>query len=590
MCITTLHRHKEKVKKPQSMTGTLLTYLKAHKAKATLAVLLAAGTILAGIGLMTSSGYLISRAAERPMIVDLFMVTAAVRFFGISRAVVRYFERVVSHDLTFKILMNIRTAFYRKLNSFPEKWFMTKRPGELLTAMISDIETLQNVYLRIMAPVMVAAIICTLTFGVLLFIDGTLAVVVLCIFMMNGLLVPALAAYLSRETGKKDRKARGSMNVFLVDRIQGLHDVLWLGKKKEVFEGFGSIQHHISEVQHKNAATSGLVEGLNTLLANLAIVATVLLAIPLVLGGELQAVMLAAMILGVFSSFEALQGLSNAFVQHEGFREASNKLNALTRNGHAPDDTHLPSKKNLQGHPAISFRHVSFSYQPKQNVLDDISLELRPGSRTALVGPTGSGKSTVINLLCGFWMPDEGGIYANDVPLQELNPDAYRSALSVVSQDTFIFNRSVRENLQLADARAGDLQLRQILKKVGLDALASNLDAAMGSQGMSLSGGERQLFALARALLRKSNIWVFDELSANMDARTERKILDILWETLGDRTLLTVTHRLLDMDRMDQILVITKGSISERGTHKTLLRDKAVYAKMYRQQMEVIRA
>ncbi|MDR4988792.1 MAG: thiol reductant ABC exporter subunit CydC [Bacteroidales bacterium] len=572
------------------MTGTLLTYLKAHKAKATLAVLLAAGTILAGIGLMTSSGYLISRAAERPMIVDLFMVTAAVRFFGISRAVVRYFERVVSHDLTFKILMNIRTAFYRKLNSFPEKWFMTKRPGELLTAMISDIETLQNVYLRIMAPVMVAAIICTLTFGVLLFIDGTLAVVVLCIFMMNGLLVPALAAYLSRETGKKDRKARGSMNVFLVDRIQGLHDVLWLGKKKEVLEGFGSIQHHISEVQHKNAATSGLVEGLNTLLANLASVATVLLAIPLVLGGELQAVMLAAMILGVFSSFEALQGLSNAFVQHDGFREASNKLNALTRNGHAADDTHLPSKKNLQGHPGISFRHVSFSYQPEQNFLDDISLELRPGSRTALVGPTGSGKSTVINLLCGFWMPDEGGIYANDVPLQELNPDAYRSALSVVSQDTFIFNRSVRENLQLADARAGDLQLRQILKKVGLDALASNLDAAMGSQGMSLSGGERQLFALARALLRKSNIWVFDELSANMDARTERKILDILWETLGDRTLLTVTHRLLDMDRMDQILVITKGSISERGTHKTLLRDNAVYAKMYRQQMEVIRA
>lgn len=572
------------------MTSKLLTYLKVHKAKALLAILLATGTVLAGIGLMTSSGYLISRAAERPMIVDLFMVTAAVRFFGISRAVVRYFERVVSHDLTFRILLKIRTTFYKQLNAFSQKWLMAKRPGELLTAMISDIETLQNVYLRILSPVIVAVIICSITFSFLIFIDSVLAIAVLLIFLVNGLLVPWLAVRLARGTGKTDREVQGKLKVFLMDKIQGMHDALWLDNQKSVLQGFKKIQNSINGVQQKHASTAGLVEGLSSLLAHLAVFAALVLAIPLVLNGHLQNVWLAALVLGILSSFEALQGLPNAYIKYESFREASQSLNNLTK---AEDKTDSEQKSKttriLTGHPQISFQQASFSYSQDQTVLHNIAFELTPGSKTAIVGPTGSGKSTIINLLTGFWKPDAGNILADNRPINDIDINSYRSLLGVVSQDTYIFNRSVRENLLIADSGANDAQIREVLTRVGLNMLADRLDMVLGSQGMKLSGGERQLFALARALLRESKIWIFDELSANMDVGTERKILDILWNNLGDRSLLSVTHRLLDMDQMDQILVLDHGNITERGSHHELLAAKGLYAKMYAGQMEVLR-
>ncbi len=570
------------------MTTQLLSYLKEHKAAALLAVLLAVGTILAGMGLMTSSGYLVSQSAERPLIVDLFMVTAAVRFFGISRAVVRYFERVVAHDLTFKILLRIRTTFYERLDAFSQKWLATRRPGELLTGMISDIETMQNIYLRIISPVIVAIVICSFTFTLLLFFDAALAIAVLAIFVVNGLAVPLLALYLARGTGKKERKAAGEMKVFLMDNIQGMHDGLWLNDQKSILRGFCNIEQHIKEVQHNNASTSGLVEGLNALLANLAVFVSLLLAIPLVLNGDIRGVMLAALVLGVFSSFEALQGLSTAFVRYDGFREASENLTSLTKpDNTSPARTSVNGRK-VAGRPHISFCKVSFAYEQAHDVVNDISLELAPGQRMAIVGPTGSGKSTLINLLTGLWEPVKGEIRVDDCPLTQLDIQSYRSKLSVVSQDMYIFNSSVRENLLIADAGANDRQLANLLGEVGLDFLATRLDLVLGSQGMKLSGGERQLFALARALLKKSNIWVFDELSANMDAATERKILNKLWSNLGNRTLLTVTHRLVDMDKMDQILVLQKGRIVERGDHSELLAAKGLYARMISQQMEFI--
>lgn len=577
------------------MIKRLLGYLKAHRAAALLAVLLAVGTVLAGMGLMSTSGYLISRAAERPMLVDLFMVTAAVRFFGISRGVVRYFERVVSHDLTFRILLRIRTGFYRQLNAFPYKWLTARRPGELLTNMVSDIETLQNVYLRIMAPVMVSLLICGITLGVLLMIDAGVALVVLLFFLLNALLVPALALRRARGGGRADRRARGRMKGFLVEKIQGMHDAVWLEGRDRLLVQQAGIQQEIDGVQRRNAGTSGLVEGMNQFLSHMALFATLLLSIPLVLGGHLHGAWLAALVLGVFSSFEALQALSAAFVQYDAWKASERSLHALTAgnaNRHVQPNTAYrkdASPPQTPGsHPHLSFHRVDFSYGPDQPVLHHISFELPPGSKTAIVGPTGSGKSTVMNLLTGLWQPTSGTITADGIPIGELDMDLYRSLLAVVSQDTYLFNRPLRDNLLMGGKEAGDELLARALQEVGLDFLSARLDWVMGSQGMKLSGGERQLFALARAWLKPSRIWLFDELSANLDVATERAVLQKLWKSLENRTLLMNTHRLIDMERMDQILVMDKGRIIERGSHEELLDAKGFYARMLQFQTELI--
>ncbi len=586
------------------MIRKLTNYISAHKLQFAGALILAAGTILAGIGLMSTSGYLISRAAERPMIVDLFMVTAGVRFFGISRAVVRYFERVVSHDLTFKILLSMRTQLYNQIEAFSQRWLMSKRPGELLSSITSDIETLQNVYLRVISPVIVATIISIITFAGLAFYNITLASVTLAFFIINGTAVPCLAAYLAKGRGKEDVDTRTRMKVFLVDRLQGLQDLIWMSRKKNTMAEFDEMQEKLKQIQHKNAGTSGLVEGLNNLMAHTAMFSVLVLAIPLVINGEIKGVMLATLTLGVLSSFEALQGLANAFVQHESSEEAAGRLfslaqevpgtsaatsagtSAATSSGTpvAPQRMKEPAGKNI----SLSFNDVSFYYHDKKDVLKNISFTLFVGSKTAIVGPTGSGKSTLVNLLLGFWHPNQGKIMAERDDIRQLDMEKYRNLFGIVSQDAYIFNRSLRENLLLANPDATDKQLIEILQAVGLTSFANNLGMEPGTQGMRFSGGERQLFAMARALLKDNSIWVFDEPTAHMDVNTERKLLDTLWEVRGKKTFLLITHRLIDMEKMDQIIVMDKGSVAEKGTHLDLLERKGFYARMHDHQMQLI--
>ena len=572
------------------MISRLLSYISDHRWQFTLALLLAAGTILAGIGLMSTSGYLISRAAQRPMIVDLFMVTAGVRFFGISRAVVRYFERVVSHDLTFKILHSMRVDLYRKFDSFSQKWLMGRRSGDLLSGIVSDIETLQNVYLRIISPVIVAAVISILTFAGLAFFDIIIAVTALVFLVFNGVAVPYLSLKLARGRGKKDITTRTQVKIFLVDRLQGLQDLLWMGRKKDTLHEFDSLQNKLDDIETRNAGTSGITEGLNTLLSHLAMFTVLMLAIPLVINGDIKGVWLAALALGVLTSFEAVQGLANAFIQFENSQEASERVFSMAESG---KDLIVSENQNQvevpQGKFQIGFRNVSFSYNTENITLNDISFDITAGSKTAVVGPTGSGKSTLLNLLLAFWKPDQGQILANDKSIYELDIEQLRKKFGVMSQDAYIFNRSLRENLLIANPDATDDQLRAVLHKVGLGEFAVNLDIQPGSQGMRFSGGERQLIALARVFLKESDFWIFDELTAHMDVGTERKVLDTIWSNLGDKSLLMITHRLVTMEKMDQIIVMDKGRIAEAGTHSELMQEKSLYARMFELQNQLIR-
>lgn len=568
----------------------VIGYIRDHKAAFAGAVILAIGTIVAGIGLMSTSGYLISRAAQRPMIVDLFMVTAGVRFFGISRAVVRYFERVVSHDLTFKILLSMRINLYKQIDSFSQKWLMTRRPGDLLAGVTSDIETLQNVYLRIVSPFAVASAIGLLTFWGLTFFSMTLAWVTLLFFFLNGVVAPFIVSRLVKGRGKAEVQTRSRLKVFLVDRLQGMQELPWMGQQENSLDSFNDMQTQLDHIQRKNAGISGLAESLNNLLSHLAMFTVLALAIPLVINGQIGGVVLAALTLGVLSSFEAFQGLANALIQYENSQEAAHRLFSIAEEQPAAPASHINHTKLKSNPESISFEDVAFSYDGENPTLKDISFALPEGSCTAIVGPTGSGKSTLINLLLRFWPPHTGSIKAGKLDISEIDTTHYRSLFGVVSQDNWIFNRSLRENLKLAKPDASDEELKESLRQVGLEHFANDLNLEPGTQGMRLSGGERQLLALARAWLTHSNFWIFDEATAHLDASTERKILDTLWQLKGNRTLLMVTHRLVDMDKMDTILVVDKGQIVEQGTHHELLASDNLYSKMYELQNQVIGA
>ncbi len=568
------------------MIRNLLVFVKQHKLQFAGALLLATATIAAGIGLMSSSGYLISRAAQRPMIVDLFMVTAAVRFFGISRAVVRYFERLVSHDLTFKILLSMRSLLYRKLDALSLDWMMGKRPGDLLSRIITDIEILQHIYLRIISPAIVAVLIALMTGFLLWLFDPVLAAVAIVFLIFSGLILPIMAIKLGKGRGEVDIVTKADMKVFLVDRLQGMQDVLWLGQKRDSGHILATMQARLDKLQHKNAGTAGLLEGLSGIFANMGAFFVLILAIPLALAGEIKGVMLAMLTLGVLSSFEAVQGFGTAFLQFETTAEATKRLFSITQ-----ASIPIAQPDVLSTIPAqhdISFHDVSFSYMQEHIALANISFTIPQGSKTAIVGPSGSGKTTLINLILRFWEINQGWIALGGIDIKQLDVAQLRSLFAVTSQDAYIFNRSLRDNLLIARPGVSDEILMRVMKTVGLESFANNLDLEPGSHGMRMSGGERQLFALARALLKDAAIWIFDEPTANLDPGTERRILDTIWLAGQSRTRIMITHRLLDMDKMDQIIVMDRGSIVERGSHSELLARGGLYSRMYKQQLQVV--
>lgn len=563
----------------------MIVFLKKYRLQFAGAALLAIGTVLAGTGLMSASGYLISRAAERPLITDLFMVTAAVRFFGISRAVVRYAERLASHNLTFKILMSIRYTLFRKIDQFPIKQLMGKRHGDLLSRLVNDVETLQNVYLKIISPVITAVVVSLIVFALLLFFDVMLAVTALAFLIANGILVPVLAHRTAKGRGKSEVQTKSDLSAFLVDRLQGLYELFWTRQKASTENQFDGMQKRLDQIEKKNAGATGILEGLNNVFSQLALFMVLIMAIPLVLNGQLQGVMLAVVTLGVFSSFEAVQNLGNAFLHYETAEQAAGRVFAITEQKPENGEKRNMSVDKLE---RITFRKVSFSYTKENITLSDVDFSIPAGNRVAVVGPSGSGKSTLLNLILRFWHPDKGNILYGNKEIHDLDEDQYRNMFAVISQDEHIFSRTLRDNLLLANPEASDERLKKALHQAGLAAYANQLDLELGNFGMRFSGGERQLLFIARALLKDAPVWVFDEATAHLDARTEQNVHQILEANLKDRSLLFITHRLIGMEKMDQILPMQNGMIMERGTHQELLEKQGLYAKMYHLQNELI--
>ena len=560
------------------MMRHLMFYIKGHKLQFAGALALAIATIATGIGLMSTSGYLISRAAQRPMLVDLFVVTAAVRFFGISRAVVRYAERVVSHDFTFRILSVMRTRLYRKLDSLSLAWMMGRRSGDLLASLVGNVDTLQNVFLRILSPAVTAFVISGLTYAGLWFVDPGLATATLVFLALSGIAVPLLATRLAKGEGSKDVALKAGLKAYFVDRLMGLQDLIWLGQKQKTAEEVAVIQQQSDTIHRRNAGLSGMLEGLHSLGAHLGMFAVLVLAIPLVLAGNIPGVMLAMLTLGVLSSFEAVQNLGNAFLHLEDYQESAARIHSITESPR--EQVEPPRNREVPKQYDLIFENVSFSYEAEFISLQDISFTITQQSKIAIVGPTGSGKSTLVNLMLRFWDPQAGKILLHDSDIRHFDVEELRSLFAVVSQDAYIFNRSLRENLLIADPSANDQQLREVLEKTGLGAFGENLDLTPGNFGTRLSGGERRLLALARALLKDAPIWILDEPTANLDVKTERKILDTIRATADGRTVIMITHRLLDMEKMDQILVMHRGQIIGKGTHFQLLKENSFYARM----------
>jgi thiol reductant ABC exporter CydC subunit len=564
------------------MTGSYASLLAAARAggaerrRLGLAIALGFGAVVASGGLLITSGYLISRAAQRPEVFVLSVAIVGVRAFAIARALSRYGERLASHDAALRLLGRVRASFYRRLaplvpgdlgdrsGAYGGRGVVGPRGGDLLSRFVGDVDALQDLYLRALAPPVVAALaVCAATLTAWLILPAAGTVVFVCL-LLAATVVPALAAGLASASGRRQAPARAALTAELVETIEGAAELAVAGRAQERVARLSAADGRLAALARRDGVAAGAATALGSAAAGGSMVAVLLVAIPAVHGGALAGVLVAALALLVIAAFEGLAPLPLAARRLRACAEAASRLEELCEREPSVRDPARP--RALPGGGDLVVEAVSARYTPAEPwVLERASLRVSPGRCVVLTGPSGAGKSTLAQLLVRFRDPDAGSVRIGGVDLRELAQDDVRRAVAIAAQDAHLFNTTLRENVLLARRDATEQELWAALAAAGaadwVGALPDGLDTLAGEDGGALSGGERQRIALARALLSDARFLVLDEPTAHLDAATARAVMRDIAMGAGERGVLAITHGEIGVDLFDELLELRDGTL-----------------------------
>jgi ATP-binding cassette subfamily C protein CydC len=541
----------------------------------------------ATVGLLALSGWFLSAAAFAGLSItaaqtfNYFFPSIGVRIFAILRTLARYAERVVSHDATFRILESLRIWFYERIEPLAPARLMRYRSGDILNRVLSDIDALDNLYLRILSPTLVAGLmVAGLTVFLSLF-DPLIALTTLGWLVVAGFGIPAAAGIAGAAAGRRLSHLMTQLRIQIVEGIQGLPELLVFNRCRDYLGRMDRNNRNLLDVQRHMSHLRGLSFAGVTLTSGLAVLWALYHGAALVSSGVLHGASLAMIALTVLAAFDALMPLPSAYQYLGHTREAARELLEVV--GCEPPVAFSENSLAVLHRFDVSFDRVSFRYTDNAaNAVHDIRFHLPAGQRFAVLGPTGAGKSTLAHLMVRFWDVQSGSVRIGGEDIRNLSESILRQSVSLVSQQAHMFNASVRDNLLIARPGATEPELWQALAAVWLadfvKSLPQGIDTWIGESGRLVSGGQARRLALARAILRDAPIWVLDEPTEGLDRATERRIMETLFEVTSGRTVLFITHRLVGLDRLERILLMEDGRIVEQGTHAELLQDRTRYA------------
>lgn len=543
--------------------------------------------IACGGGLMALSGWFIAATAYAGLTVasaqlfNFFYPSIGVRFLAIGRTLARYCERIVSHDATFRVLASLRTWFYRRLEPLAPGCLMRYHSADILNRIVADINALDNLFLRVLSPSIVALVMFALVVGFLWIFDGSIALLTALFMVLAGAVVPLAALKLGAPRGLELSRRISDLRIMIVDGIQGLAELQAFGADRRHLERIRQRNRDLLECQRHMSHIRGLTAAAMTVITGLAVLTALYLGVLRMTPGLLDGVDLALVALTVLAAFEAILPLPFAYQYFSRTREAGRRLREIVSIAPAVD---FPERsRSASPHFGLKFEDVGFRYRDGAPLaVSDVNFEIPAGRRAAIIGETGSGKSTLIHLLARFQNPDSGRILLGNADVGSFSEADLRRYISVVTQHPHMFNATLKENLLLARPGASEDQLLAALESAQLldfvKALPEGLNTWIGEAGKLLSGGQAQRVAVARSILHDAAVWVLDEPTEDLDSVTAEKLMQAIERQTVGRTVLLITHRLADLPWMDQIVMFDRGRVIARGTHAELIECNPRYA------------
>jgi thiol reductant ABC exporter CydC subunit len=555
------------------------------------ATLLGASALAAAIGLIATSAWLISRSAQRPQESAVALAIVGVQFFALARGLCRYGERLVGHDAAFRVLAELRVSVYQHLERLAPLGLPAFRSGDLLARLVHDVDAMQDLLLRVVGPLAIAVVVGAGTVALVWWMLPAAGLILALALLAAATLVPWLTARLAARSEVRQAAARAELTAQVVDLIEGAPELLVNGADADRLTRALAADSALTRIAAASARTAGVGQGLTSLLAGLAMWGSLLVGVAALGAGHLNGVMLAGLALIPLAAFELVTGLPAATQTLARVRHSAARVLEVTD---APPPVREPAHpKALPAAPyALRVRGLGFSYPgAARPALAGVDLDLRPGRRVALVGPSGAGKSTLAGLLLRFLDYQRGSVKLGGVEIGDLDSEQCRRVIGLVSQEAHVFDNTLEENLRLARREASDDQLREALAGARLLAWAEQLPAGLGTElgerGARMSGGQRQRLAIARALLADFPLLVLDEPGEHLDTATADAILADLLASTRERATLLITHRLRGLEEMDEVLVLERGSVIERGSHAELLAIRGRYAALWRGELRV---
>lgn len=565
--------------------GWFIPYIKENQKLFALVLFLGAIAVFSASMLMYTSGFLISKAATRPEnILMVYVPIVAVRTFGISRSAARYAERLASHQLILTMIEKMRVRLYDMAERSAKQTKLGT--GEMLGLLSEDVERLQDAYLKTIFPSIGSLLLYAASIGALGLFSWPFAGLMLLYMALLVFVFPYITVLVNRARQIQMKKGRNELYSHLTDAVMGVSDWLFSGRQNDFVEGYERKEAKLLALEAAKHRFIRLRQFLAQLVIGGAVVFVVYWSGSVVQAGSMPHTLIAAFVLVLFPLTEAFLPLSDAAGDIPVYQHAVSRLNHYEEQSYeglvereATDETPVSD-----GVEAVCFDQVTFGYEVNKHVLKHFSFSLKQGESLALLGKSGAGKSTILKLLEGAVVPNQGVVSIQGKPVQSIQEEV-SSYVSVLNQQPYLFDTSVLNNIRLGSPEATEEQVKEAARQVQLhdyiESLPEGYHTGVQETGVRFSGGERQRMALARILLQNTPIVVLDEPTVGLDPRTERELLETIFRVLKGKTVIWITHHLTGCEACDRMMFIEGGRIEMQGQHHDLLKENLRYQKLY---------